>query len=426
MFDIEFVSGTGVQFELKKEMDRPDVQKLVEPFERQGLPSAQVVAVGSDRKTYEVVTPNPAAPEVKAAIMKALGDVINVEQPSSFANSAASFDEAINERAILPIISENEPVLREAGAKDEIVQRHSGGVAIVLRNLDPPLTAEQITKRLQSARLQPDRQKDPYRRIDVQVARPPAGESASRTAVILCSDENLAYTKVPEQWKPQLARPLWALVNEAISHPAELQKVVNFDAQVAGETLRDGIMALVVSILLIMVYIWFRFGNLLYAAATVVALLHDTLITVGAIGISHYLGNTVVGNALLVEPFRMNLTLLAAVLTVMGYSMNDTIVVFDRIRENRGKFGHVSRTIINDSINQTLSRTLLTGGTTLVTILFMYITGGPGIHGFTFALLVGILVGTYSSIAIASPILLLGRETTETRRTVAQVQPASR
>jgi SecD/SecF fusion protein len=112
---------------------------------------------------------------------------------------------------------------------------------------------------------------------------------------------------------------------------------------------------------------------------------------------------------LLIEPFRINLTMVAAVLTVMGYSMNDTVVVFDRIRENRGRLGLVSRQVINDSINQTLSRTLLTGGTTILTIFVMYVFGGSGIHGFTFALLVGIVVGTYSSIAIASPILLLGQ-----------------
>jgi len=83
-------------------------------------------------------------------------------------------------------------------------------------------------------------------------------------------------------------------------------------------------------------------------------------------------------------------------------------VVFDRVRENRGKFGDASRRVVNDSINQTLSRTLLTGGTTILTIFVMYVWGGPGIHGFTYALLLGILVGTYSSIAIASPILLFG------------------
>ena len=99
-----------------------------------------------------------------------------------------------------------------------------------------------------------------------------------------------------------------------------------------------------------------------------------------------------------------------AILTIAGYSINDTIVVFDRIRENRGKFGHLNRQVINDAINQTLSRTLLTAGTTIITVSFMYFMGGPGIHGFTFVLLVGILVGSYSSVAIAAPLLLLGKE----------------
>jgi SecD/SecF fusion protein len=94
----------------------------------------------------------------------------------------------------------------------------------------------------------------------------------------------------------------------------------------------------------------------------------------------------------------------------MGYSMIDTIVVFDRIRENRGKYGHLSRMVVNDAVNQTLSRTLLTAGTTTMTVAFMYFLGGSGIHGFTFVLLIGILVGTYSSVAIAAPILLLGAE----------------
>src|SRR5439155_13111411 len=90
--------------------------------------------------------------------------------------------------------------------------------------------------------------------------------------------------------------------------------------------------------------------------------------------------------------------------------MIDTIVVFHRVRENRVKFGHLSRKIINDSINQNLSRTLLTGGTNIITVFVMYVLGGSGIHGFTFVLLTGILVGTYSSVAIAAPILLIGKD----------------
>ena len=105
-------------------------------------------------------------------------------------------------------------------------------------------------------------------------------------------------------------------------------------------------------------------------------------------------------------PFKIDLAMIAAILTVIGYSVNDTIVVFDRIRENRGKLTTVSVPVINKSINQTLSRTLLTSGTTLIVVLIMYIWGGAGIKGFNFALLAGILFGTYSSIAVASPLLL--------------------
>src|SRR5260221_7557067 len=162
------------------------------------------------------------------------------------------------------------------------------------------------------------------------------------------------------------------------------------------------------SILAIMVWIWLRFGDHKYGTATVVAMIHDTIMVVGAIGLSHWLADTFAGKMLGLEAFRVNMTLVAAILTVMGYSMVDTIVVFDRIRENRGKYGTITRSLINDSINQTLSRTLLTAGTTMMTLFVMYVWGGPAIHGFTFILLIGILIGTYSSIAIAAPILLFG------------------
>jgi len=199
-------------------------------------------------------------------------------------------------------------------------------------------------------------------------------------------------------------------VNDSVNQSAQLQKVNNFDAQVAGDTRWTAAMSLILSSVVIMIYIWFRFGNLKYGTATVLAMVHDTLLVVGAIGLSHWAVEytPALAKILLIEPFRVNLTLVASVLTVMSYSMIDTIVVFDRVRENRGKFGHMSRRIMNDSINQTLSRTLLTAGTTIVTVAGMYVVGGPGIHGFTFVLLIGILVGTYSSIAIAAPIMLMG------------------
>ena len=130
-----------------------------------------------------------------------------------------------------------------------------------------------------------------------------------------------------------------------------------------------------------------------YALGAVVALIHDVFITVGIF-------------ALLNKEF--NLTIVAALLTIVGYSLNDTIIVYDRIRENlRGSRKGDLKDVINRSINQTLSRTLLTSGTTLVVVVFLFLLGGTVIHDFAFALLVGIIVGTYSSIFIASPLLIL-------------------
>jgi len=105
------------------------------------------------------------------------------------------------------------------------------------------------------------------------------------------------------------------------------------------------------------------------------------------------------------------LAMIAAFLTLIGYSLNDTIVVFDRIRENRGKNRLLNPQTITDSINQTISRTIMTSFTTFIVVLIMYIFGGPGLRGFTFAIGFGIIIGTYSSIAIAAPILLLGAKT---------------
>jgi SecD/SecF fusion protein len=251
----------------------------------------------------------------------------------------------------------------------------------------------------------------PYRATDV--VNPEGNDEPSRTLVVLVSDPAYEHKANELTWQQELAAPIWRLVSEGVGGEPSLQKVVNFDAQVAAETQREATIAMLLSIGGIMAYIWLRFGNLKYGTATVIALAHDVLFTLAAIGVAHYVAPTFIGRPLLIEPFRINLTMIAALLTIMGYSMNDTVVIFDRIRENRGRFGAVSRRVINDSINQTLSRTLLTGGTTILTIFVMYVWGGPGIHGFTYALLLGILVGTYSSIAIASPILLFGGKAPE-------------
>ena len=140
-----------------------------------------------------------------------------------------------------------------------------------------------------------------------------------------------------------------------------------------------------------LIYLWFRF-EMIYGVAAVVAVFHDTLITIGAFSLT----NT-----------DITLTVIAAILTLIGYSMNDTIVVFDRIRENVKLMRRESLAeVVNRSINQTLSRTILTSGLTFLTVLSLYLFGGEVLHGFSFALVIGIIIGTYSSIAVAAPMLV--------------------
>ena len=163
-----------------------------------------------------------------------------------------------------------------------------------------------------------------------------------------------------------------------------------------GRQLKNkAMMATIYSMLAMLVYLWFRF-QLIYGVAAVVACIHDTLITLGAFALTGQ---------------EISLTVIAAILTLVGYSMNDTIVVFDRIRENLRLSRRESLPdVVNRSINQTLSRTILTSGLTFLTVLSLYIFGGQVLRGFSFALVVGILIGTYSSIAVAAPMLVAWQE----------------
>jgi preprotein translocase subunit SecF len=179
----------------------------------------------------------------------------------------------------------------------------------------------------------------------------------------------------------------------------------------AGKQLqRQAGLATLYSLLGMLVYLWFRF-ELIYGLAAVVAVFHDTLITVGAFSLTNQ---------------EITLTVIAAILTLIGYSMNDTIVVFDRIRENLALSRRETLPdVVNRSINQTLSRTVLTSGLTFLTVLSLFVFGGPVLRGFSFALVVGVLIGTYSSIAVAAPMLVAYQDWRRSRGKVAAL-PAKR
>ena len=177
------------------------------------------------------------------------------------------------------------------------------------------------------------------------------------------------------------------------------RRVENVGPKVSNELLKAGLLAITLSLAAMLFYIWIRF-EWQFSLGAIIALIHDVIITVGIFSFLSY---------------EINLSIVAAVLTIVGYSMNDTVVIFDRIRENLRKYSKMSIAEISDlSTNQTLSRTLITSVTTLLALLSIYIFGGAILKGFSFAMILGVIVGTYSSIFIATPVLNYTKVTQKT------------
>ncbi len=192
-------------------------------------------------------------------------------------------------------------------------------------------------------------------------------------------------------------------INEKLSSDLgteiNFRRVENVGPKVSNELLKSGLLAISLSLAAMLFYIWIRF-EWQFSVGAIVALLHDVIITIGIFSLLSY---------------EINLSIVAAVLTIVGYSMNDTVVIFDRIRENLKKYSKISISeISNLSTNDTLSRTLITSVTTLLALFSIYIFGGAILKGFSFAMIVGVIIGTYSSIFVATPILKYTKVTQKT------------
>ncbi len=204
-------------------------------------------------------------------------------------------------------------------------------------------------------------------------------------------------------------------------------RLENFDSELALNTQKRALLAIVLSWGAILLYLWFRFGNWTFGAAAVMCLIHDLFFTLGMIAAAHYIHLYTPWFANLpfiqLQDFKIDLPAVAALLTLVGYSTNDTIVVFDRIREVRGKNPALTPKIINDSVNQTLSRTVLASLATWLVVVVLYFFGGEGVHLFAFVMVVGVIVGTYSSIYIASPLLLIFGEGVSAKTPIREREP---
>ncbi len=185
---------------------------------------------------------------------------------------------------------------------------------------------------------------------------------------------------------PEIKKKLSDNLNSEIN----FRRVENVGPKVSSELLQSGIIAISLSLAAMLFYIWVRF-EWQFSIGSIIALFHDVLIT---LGIFSFLS------------LEINLSIIAAVLTIVGYSMNDTVVIYDRIRENLNKYHRLNITdIANLSINETLARTIITSVTTLLALFSIFILGGEILRGFSFAMILGVFIGTYSSIFVAAPIL---------------------
>ena len=472
LLDIEFRSGTEVTFnlaegnslpiaEVRERLenfgDTPEADAILrevdasiarieaanadrEPDQREDVPTrpdwdllgeAQLLTVGDPAPDggahgFSVATLVENSGAVSDAIRAIFRDELDVTESVSFAGQDLGVAQA---RGIVePVTSGSlyESLGQQYSEPDPDVQNLVGGVAVVLEDLQPAVSVQAVEERITRMRRQPAYELLGLRGLQV-VGLQRAGSDRegrptyARLAVVMLDNETNYAEDRTDFTNPQgLATTGWNLVRDALQRDTSLASVSNFSSQVSGTMKRQAIVAMTLSLLAVVGYIWLRFGSLRYGLAAIAALVHDVSLTLGVLAICGYLVQIPgIHQGLLLDDFKINLALVAALLTIVGYSLNDTIVVFDRIRENRGRLPRATPRIINDSINQTISRTVLTSGTTLIAVLVLYILGGPGVHGFAFAMLIGILVGTYSSIAIAAPILLIGDKSGEYPETPA-------
>jgi SecD/SecF fusion protein len=236
----------------------------------------------------------------------------------------------------------------------------------------------------------------------------------------VASTRDALNSRLFRQWNVQATLPpadaekVFKQVQSELAQSPILLGANNIGGKVAGYARVMAVYAILASMVMIVIYVWVRFQNIVFGLASVVAIVHDVLVTVAALAISYYVA-PFLGWAM-VDPFKISLDVVAALLTIVGFSINDTIVIFDRIREIKGKSPDVTADMVNKAVNQTLGRTVLTNGTVLIVTIILYIWAGQEIHAFAFAMLVGIIAGTYSTVYIASPLVLWLRKSSAAHR----------
>lgn len=334
----------------------------------------------------------------------ALMDVNFIKRPPAEAIRSALHNKIAGDIEVQEVrqAGHSQEVLISTGVRNETIQGVRGDIETALNNAFNAGAGGRLDINTSSETALADRLRDPLQRAGVALSddqlqaltKAIVNYRELHSGLITSLDQLSGVSGVT----PQV---LNVLRQECFVGSFAVRRVEIVGPKIGADLRQQAINVVLIALAAMLVYIAFRF-EWIYGVAAVIAVFHDTIITIGLFSIFNK---------------QIDLTVIAALLTLVGYSMNDTIVTFDRIRENlrlqrRGSFSD----IVNLSINQTLSRTVLTSGLTFLTAISLFLFGGPVLNGFSFALVVGIIIGTYSSIFIASPILVFWQNLAEGRR----------
>jgi SecD/SecF fusion protein len=379
--------------------------------------SSEATVKAALAKAFEPMRPESAAETVEVAPTEITEDIIRQRllkaAPAGPAGPPAAAPAGGGAGTAAPPASAPAPAAPASAAAEapeiryipEEMRKFLGKILLTVR-LSPPLSIGEVQRRIDT--LIRDRFPESSGALAKVEGKASADTPGEFKTVDLWINDFYAgkhvETPTPQFWSD--------VVLLALARQETFASVTSFEPTMAREAWNKAVIAILLSLSLMAVYIWFRFAKFSSGIAAVVATVHDVLIALGGVSVAVYIVHLLpsVAGALMLTDMKVNLPLIGAFLTLVGYSVNDTIVVFDRIRENRGKYGDLSVLIINNSINQTLSRTVLTSSTVFVAVVALYFFGGKtsSIHGLAFVMLMGTFVGCYSSVAIASPILVMG------------------
>lgn len=400
------------------------------------LRSANVLTLGaggaeSGASSFQIRAGNPATlPEgfdeskitegIVASVVREFASDRDMKLPLSFTGAGTTNHRLYTKRPDRATVGDS---IGRPSASAEPIGDFRNGVAVIIDQIDPPVLASDATDRVMQMRLQPEWSSTAGRKtlvVPLAFADPSDPSKGATSIAVLVTDPSGDWAEIDaENWDRTVASEEWKIVSTALSQQASLDQVSSFSPVVAQGLAASALVATVLALILMVGYIWIRFGSFRFSAATIIAVAFNVIICLGFLAISIPLASTGVGSSLYIEEYRIDINVIAGLLTIIGYSLNDTVVILDRVRENRGKRAWVSRECLNDSINQTFSRTVLTGGSTLATAVMLITFGGTGIRPFAYTFLIGLIAGTFSSIAIAAPLAYSRKVEEEERKKAA-------